>query len=308
MTQPCLLSAGLCCNFTHSTAHPCPVAGPLASYGHTQWHAQHPNDRQARNPRRNSCPRARKTRSSDVLSPRRHRPARTVTPRGLPGLVQWESTHFATFCQCHCPKAAKSSPLTRLPRRSPSRECIAIGLRSTVLTYSRSPPGQLVAACQNARTMDAREISRICLRAPLLPRQDSGLLRRNPTLNLPHAPSSFSCLPSQSVRIFSRQHPVRDRSPPRMPPWAVMLHRLPAPPPPTEFSRFFVIPAQNTQRLCPHFPLAASTLMFRFSTVVVGGMAFSGMSTTVVTPPNAAARVPVQKPSHSVRPGSLRFT
>jgi hypothetical protein len=40
----------------------------------------------------------------------------------------------------------------------------------------------------------------------------------------------------------------------------------------------------------------------------VGGMAFSGISTTVVTPPLAAACVPVQKPSHSVRPGSLRWT
>jgi hypothetical protein len=34
----------------------------------------------------------------------------------------------------------------------------------------------------------------------------------------------------------------------------------------------------------------------------------SGMSTTVVMPPDAAARVPVQKPSQSVRPGSLRCT
>ena len=34
----------------------------------------------------------------------------------------------------------------------------------------------------------------------------------------------------------------------------------------------------------------------------------SGMSTTVVIPPDAAARVPVQKPSQSVRPGSLRCT
>lgn len=37
-------------------------------------------------------------------------------------------------------------------------------------------------------------------------------------------------------------------------------------------------------------------------------MALSGMSTTVVTPPLAAAWVPVQKPSHSERPGSLRWT
>ena len=32
-------------------------------------------------------------------------------------------------------------------------------------------------------------------------------------------------------------------------------------------------------------------------------MLFSGMSTSVVTPPAAAARVAVAKPSHSVRPG-----
>ena len=35
---------------------------------------------------------------------------------------------------------------------------------------------------------------------------------------------------------------------------------------------------------------------------------FSGMSTSVVTPPAAAARVAVAKPSHSVRPGSLTCT
>jgi hypothetical protein len=37
-------------------------------------------------------------------------------------------------------------------------------------------------------------------------------------------------------------------------------------------------------------------------------MAFNGISITVVTPPKAAALVPVQKPSHSVLPGSLRCT
>ena len=42
--------------------------------------------------------------------------------------------------------------------------------------------------------------------------------------------------------------------------------------------------------------------------MVVGGIELSGMSTTVVIPPDAAARVPVQKPSQSVRPGSLRCT
>jgi hypothetical protein len=42
--------------------------------------------------------------------------------------------------------------------------------------------------------------------------------------------------------------------------------------------------------------------------VVVGGMELRGMSTTTVTPPEDAARVPVAKPSQSVRPGSLRWT
>ena len=37
-------------------------------------------------------------------------------------------------------------------------------------------------------------------------------------------------------------------------------------------------------------------------------MLLSGMSTTVVTPPAAAARVADAKPSHSVRPGSLTCT
>lgn len=37
-------------------------------------------------------------------------------------------------------------------------------------------------------------------------------------------------------------------------------------------------------------------------------MALRGISITVVTPPLAAARVPVQKPSHSVRPGSFKCT
>ena len=42
--------------------------------------------------------------------------------------------------------------------------------------------------------------------------------------------------------------------------------------------------------------------------VVVAGTLLSGMSTSVVTPPAAAARVAVSKPSHSVRPGSLMCT
>ena len=42
--------------------------------------------------------------------------------------------------------------------------------------------------------------------------------------------------------------------------------------------------------------------------VVVAGMLLSGMSISVVTPPAAAARVAVSKPSQSVRPGSLMWT
>ena len=42
--------------------------------------------------------------------------------------------------------------------------------------------------------------------------------------------------------------------------------------------------------------------------MVVGGIEFSGMSMIVVTPPRAAAVVAVEKPSHSVRPGSLTCT
>jgi hypothetical protein len=42
--------------------------------------------------------------------------------------------------------------------------------------------------------------------------------------------------------------------------------------------------------------------------VVVGGIELSSMSTTVVTPPDKAARVPIQKPSQSVRPGLFKYT
>ncbi|EDK41222.1 hypothetical protein PGUG_05321 [Meyerozyma guilliermondii ATCC 6260] len=64
-------------------------------------------------------------------------------------------------------------------------------------------------------------------------------------------------------------------------------------------------PPQNptSTQVCPR---AALILRLKFATVVVGGMAFNGISITVVTPPDAAALVPVAKPSHSVLPGSLR--
>ncbi len=57
-----------------------------------------------------------------------------------------------------------------------------------------------------------------------------------------------------------------------------------------------------------HCPSAARRLASRPATVVVAGMLLSGMSTIVVTPPAAAARVAVSKPSHSVRPGSFTWT
>ena len=49
-------------------------------------------------------------------------------------------------------------------------------------------------------------------------------------------------------------------------------------------------------------------VMRRPSTDVVAGTELSGMSTRVVAPPAAAARVAVEKPSHSVRPGSFMWT
>ena len=53
---------------------------------------------------------------------------------------------------------------------------------------------------------------------------------------------------------------------------------------------------------------AALRLTSSAATSTVGGMLLSGMSTSVVTPPAAAARVALAKPSHSVRPGSLTCT
>ncbi|CAM5669770.1 hypothetical protein STENM223S_03653 [Streptomyces tendae] len=66
-------------------------------------------------------------------------------------------------------------------------------------------------------------------------------------------------------------------------------------------------PPQKPTSMCA-LSAATSRLVRRLSTVVVGGMELSGMSTRVVMPPAAAARVAVQKPSHSVRPGSFTCT
>src|SRR4051812_45697695 len=56
------------------------------------------------------------------------------------------------------------------------------------------------------------------------------------------------------------------------------------------------------------WPWVAAILASKAARDVVTGDALSGMSTMVVTPPAAAARVAVAKPSHSVRPGSLTWT
>lgn len=56
------------------------------------------------------------------------------------------------------------------------------------------------------------------------------------------------------------------------------------------------------------FCAANSRSYSRAGTFTVAGTEFRGMSTMVVTPPAAAARVAVAKPSHAVRPGSLTWT
>ena len=66
-------------------------------------------------------------------------------------------------------------------------------------------------------------------------------------------------------------------------------------------------PPQNAQSTLPR-PPAASRLRSSASREVVTGLLLSGMSTSVVTPPAAAACVALSKPSHSVRPGSLTWT
>ncbi len=62
-------------------------------------------------------------------------------------------------------------------------------------------------------------------------------------------------------------------------------------------------PTSTAQR-----PSAAARLAWSAATVVVAGMLLSGMSRSVVTPPAAAARVALGKPSQSARPGSLTCT
>jgi len=66
-------------------------------------------------------------------------------------------------------------------------------------------------------------------------------------------------------------------------------------------------PPQNATST-KHFPAAAARFSSSAATDTVGGSEFSGMSQIVVTPPAAAARVAVAKPSHSVLPGSFTCT
>ena len=55
-------------------------------------------------------------------------------------------------------------------------------------------------------------------------------------------------------------------------------------------------------------PIRGTQLRFQAIDVVVAGMLLSGMSTSDVTPPAAAARVACSNPSQSARPGSLMCT
>ena len=66
-------------------------------------------------------------------------------------------------------------------------------------------------------------------------------------------------------------------------------------------------PPQKATSTCS-LPLDAAILPSNVAASQMVGYEFSGMSTTVVTPPAAAALVPVSKPSHSSRPGSFRWT
>lgn len=55
-------------------------------------------------------------------------------------------------------------------------------------------------------------------------------------------------------------------------------------------------------------PRQAARLALRLATLVVTGSLFSGMSSSVVMPPAAAARVAEATPSQSSRPGVLMCT
>ena len=95
-----------------------------------------------------------------------------------------------------------------------------------------------------------------------------------------HTPSAAT----RCLRSLGPSHPRMQRPQRACPMWigrAGELHWLAAAPP--QRGRTF----------------AAASFRRKVSLVVVVGKLFSGMSTTVVTPPAAAARVPVRKPSQS---------
>ena len=66
-------------------------------------------------------------------------------------------------------------------------------------------------------------------------------------------------------------------------------------------------PPQNAKSVSDD-PTAAASFAANDGPSIVGGWAFSGMSTKHVPPPAATARLPDAKPSQSVRPGSLKWT
>src|SRR6266511_848380 len=61
---------------------------------------------------------------------------------------------------------------------------------------------------------------------------------------------------------------------------------------------------KSTRAFCD----AIASFSSKAAGVVVGGCALRGISSTVVTPPAAAPRVPASQPSQSARPGSLKCT
>ena len=68
-----------------------------------------------------------------------------------------------------------------------------------------------------------------------------------------------------------------------------------------------VSPPQSAKSKCDFSP-AMSRFFSSDAASTTGGVEFSGMSKKVVPPAAASARLPVSKPSQSVRPGSLKCT
>jgi hypothetical protein len=77
--------------------------------------------------------------------------------------------------------------------------------------------------------------------------------------------------------------------------------------PSISFSLPGTMPPQNPQLAC-NWSFAAASFRWKASALVVTGVEFSGISTSVVIPPVIAALVAVSNPSQPVRPGSLIWT